>query len=144
MAVLIGPAPSAMVGEQVLGLGTDVVDVERFRRTLARTPHIVERLFTEAEREYARGRRDPVERLAVRFAAKEAVMKALGVGLGEVRFRDIEVERAESGSPGVVLHGDAVTLASARGVAMWKCSLSHSATVALAVVLALGAAEAGS
>jgi holo-[acyl-carrier protein] synthase len=96
-----------------------------------------ERLFTEAERGYADARADPTERYAVRFAAKEAVMKALGVGLGEVQMRDIEVQRADSGAPQIVLHGSAAELAATRGVERWLVTLSHSATVAQAIVVAL-------
>ena len=66
----------------VLGVGIDLVDVDRFRRSLQRTPSMIERMFTEDERTYALAVNDPAERFAVRFAAKEAVMKAMGVGLG--------------------------------------------------------------
>jgi holo-[acyl-carrier protein] synthase len=125
------------VGHRVIGLGTDVVEVERFRRVLARTPRVLDRVFTDHERSYAFARRDPMERLAVRFAAKEAVMKALGVGIGQVRFVDIEVGRGSSGVPSVVLHGSATARAASQGVVGWHVSMSHSATVALAVVLAL-------
>ena len=81
----------------VVGIGTDLVDLDRFREVLARRPGMVERLFTEGEREYAERRGDPLERYAVRFAAKEAVMKALGVGIGAVGWHDIEVERDDDG-----------------------------------------------
>lgn len=120
-----------------LGLGVDAVDLERFRTSLARTPGLVARLFTDAERAYASRRRDPTERLAARFAAKEAVMKALGVGLGAFPFRDVEVARADSGEPALVLRGAAAELAAARGVQRWHVSLTHTATTAIAVVLAL-------
>ena len=96
-----------------------------------------ERLFTEGERSYADARTDPTERYAVRFAAKEAVMKALGVGLGEIQLRDIEVQRADSGAPEIVLHGTAAELAATRGVRRWLVTLSHSDTVAQAIVVAL-------
>jgi len=121
----------------VIGIGNDLVDIDRFRRALERTPKLRERLFTEAERSYADARADPTERYAVRFAAKEAVMKALGVGLGEIQLRDIEVQRAESGAPQIVLHGTAAELAESRGVRRWLVTLSHSETVAQAIVVAL-------
>jgi holo-[acyl-carrier protein] synthase len=123
----------------VIGVGIDAVDVDRFRRTLARQPRLVDRLFTADERAYALRREDPTERLAARFAAKEAVMKALGVGLGAFAFHDVEVERAASGAPSLVLRGSAGALASDRGVWAWKVSLSHTAHLAEAVVIALGA-----
>ena len=121
----------------MIGIGNDLVDIARFRKALERTPSLRERLFTEAERTYADARADPTERYAARFAAKEAVMKALGVGLGEIQMRDIEVQRAESGAPQLVLHGTAAELAAARGVRQWLITLSHSATVAQAIVVAL-------
>ncbi len=83
----------------VIGIGTDLVEVERFRRALARTPRLAERVFTDVERADAGRRRDPTEMLAARFAAKEAVMKALGVGLGRFPLHDVEVVKASSGPP---------------------------------------------
>jgi holo-[acyl-carrier protein] synthase len=124
----------------VVGVGTDLVDVDRFRRALARTPSIVDRVFTSDEWAYAQKRRDPTEPLAVRFAAKEAVLKALGLGLGAVPFREIEVVRAESGEPSLVLHGSAAGEAAARGIGRWMVTLSHTAHLAQAVTLAIAAA----
>lgn len=121
----------------IRGLGTDVVDLDRFRRSLQRTPGIVERVFTDGERAYANRKRDPVERLAARFAVKEATMKALGVGLGAFSFHDVEVVKARSGEPSLRLSGRAAELAAARGVREWNVSISHSALVALAVVIAI-------
>jgi holo-[acyl-carrier protein] synthase len=120
----------------MIGVGTDLVDVDRFRRVLPRTPGIAERLFRPDEREYAETVTDPAERYAVRFAAKEAVMKALGVGLGEIRMIDVEVLRSDSGAPSVHLHGSAAALASGLGVTRWHLSLSHTAQVAQAVAIA--------
>lgn len=120
----------------MIGLGTDLVDVERFRRTLARTPTIVERLFTEGERDYAERAGDPTERYAVRFAAKEAVMKALGVGLGAFDWHDVEVIRSGAGAPSLRITGRAAVLADAAGVTRWAVSLSHTTSMAQAVVVA--------
>ena len=75
----------------MIGVGIDAVEIDRFRLALDRTPRIAERLFSDAERAYTARRRDPTERLAARFAAKEAVMKAMGVGLWKFNFRDVEV-----------------------------------------------------
>jgi holo-[acyl-carrier protein] synthase len=125
----------------VLGVGTDLVDLERFRLVLRRTPSIVDRLFTEGEKRYADARRDPTERYGARFAAKEAVLKAMGLGLGSVGFREIEVVRAESGAPSVVLHGRAARAARERGVAGWLLSISHTATTAHAIAMAMPADE---
>jgi holo-[acyl-carrier protein] synthase len=121
----------------VIGIGSDLVEVDRFRTVVERTPGIVDRVFREGEREYARGRADPAEALAVRFAAKEAVMKALGLGLGGVAMRDIEVVRDGSGAPAVVLHGTAAATAAARGVSRWLLTLSHTKSMAQAVAVAL-------
>jgi len=103
----------------VLGVGVDLCDVDRMRRVLARTPGFVARVFTAGEQAYCREQRDPAERFAARFAAKEAVLKAMGVGLGACAFREIEVVRAESGRPSLALHGSAAGLAEARGIGAW-------------------------
>jgi len=122
----------------VRGIGVDAVDVDRFRRVIERRPALLQRLFTDSEQAYARAGRDPGPRLAARFAAKEAVLKALGVGIGAAGFRDIEVVRAEGGQPGLALWGRAESLAARRGVRRWHVSLTHTDTVAVASVLAEG------
>jgi holo-[acyl-carrier protein] synthase len=120
----------------VRGIGVDAVDVERFRRSLERTPTMRDRLFTVAELEYVRPKVDPVPSLAARFAAREAVMKALGVGLGAFGFHDVWVERAESGEPSLRVTGPALELARAAGVTTWHVSLTHTSLVAIAYVVA--------
>ena len=121
-------------------IGVDVVEVPRMRALLARRPRVAQRLFTPGEMAYAAARGDPTERLAARFAAKEAVMKALGAGFGEVAFREIEVVRAAGGRPTVGLSGRAAVRARQAGVTGWHLSLSHTATTAVAVALATSAA----
>lgn len=121
----------------VVGVGVDLCEVDRLRRTLARTPGFATRVYTDTEREHCGRRRDPAEGLAARFAAKEAVLKALGRGLGACAFRDIEVVRAESGAPSLALHDTAARLAAEHGVTAWHVSLTHTATMAEAVVIAL-------
>ena len=120
------------------GIGIDAVEVDRFRRLLARQPRAATRLFTAGELA-AVGRRgpDPAPRLAARFAAKEAVMKALGVGLGAFAFQDVEVVSAPSGAPSLVLTGGAAALADRLGVGGWRLSLTHTETMAQAVAVAL-------
>ncbi|MDH3754054.1 MAG: holo-ACP synthase [Acidimicrobiia bacterium] len=122
----------------VIGIGTDLVDLERFRNSLVRTPGLRTRLFTAAEQRYSEQRHDPTERYAVRFAAKEAVLKALGVGLGAAAMTDIEVVRDGDGPPELVLHGGAASLATERGVEAWHVSLTHTDTMAHAMVVAVG------
>ena len=120
----------------MIGVGIDLVDVQRFRNVLQRREEISARLFTDNELAYCRSSIDPSERMAARFAAKEAVMKALGVGLGNVRFREIEVTKDSSGRPSLTLHGSAAQLAADTGVRRWHLSLSHTSTVAEALVIA--------
>ena len=119
------------------GIGIDAVEIERFRRVLERQPRVVERLFTEREQAYGGAWRDPAPRLAARFAAKGAVMKALGVGLGAFAFREVEVVSQESGAPSVVLRGAAEALAQRLGVEGWRLSLTHTESLAQAVAVAL-------
>jgi holo-[acyl-carrier protein] synthase len=121
----------------VIGIGTDLVELDRFRLALERTPRIVARVFSDAERAYAMRQKDPTERFAVRFAAKEAVMKAMGVGLWRFPLRDIEVVRAESGVPSVLLHGAAVSIARERGVTEWRLTMTHTEHFAQAIAVAL-------
>ena len=120
------------------GLGIDAVEVDRFRHVLHRTPGVARRLFTDGERAYGARYSDPAPRLAARFAAKEAVMKSLGVGLGAFSFHDVEVVRAPSGAPSVRLSGRAAALAANLGVTGFRLSITHTDRTAEAVVAALG------
>jgi holo-[acyl-carrier protein] synthase len=107
-------------------VGIDLIDIERLERALARRPRLAERLFTDAEREYAATRARPAMHLAARFAAKEAVAKALQ--LDGWSFRDIEVV-GSGGVPRIVLHGDLAD----RGEV--EVSLTHTKTTAAAVAI---------
>ncbi len=120
----------------VIGIGIDLVDIERFRISLQRTPSMRTRLFTESELAYVAPKADPVPSLAARFAAREAVMKSLGLGLGAFGFQEVWVERAESGEPSLVVTGRAKILADEAGIRTWHISLTHSASTAGAYVLA--------
>lgn len=120
----------------MIGIGIDLVDIERFRRSLERTPSMRTRLFTPVELAYVAPKADPVPSLAARFAAREAVMKALGLGLGAFGFQEVWVERADSGAPSLVVVGRALELADAAGVVRWHLSLTHSDLTAAAYVLA--------
>lgn len=121
----------------VVGIGTDLVDIDRFRTVLRRRPSVAERLFTVNERTYAYRAVDPAARLAARFAAKEAALKALGYGLGGMRMADIEVVRDDDGRPEILLHGAARSTAAEHGVSRWLVSLSHTDRLAQATVVAL-------
>jgi len=117
----------------VSGVGIDLLDVERLERALRRRPRLAERLFTDAERDYAASRARPVIHLAARFCAKEAVAKALG--LTGWSFRDVEVV-ATPGAPEVRLSGSAAKRAEELGV-IARVSLTHTETLAGAVALLL-------
>lgn len=121
----------------MIGIGTDLVDIDRFRHALSRTPRLADRVFTPDERAYAERAVDPGPRLAARFAAKEATMKALGVGLGAMAMTEIEVVRADDGRPTLVLHAGARELAERHGVGRWLVTLTHTDHLAQAVVVAL-------
>jgi holo-[acyl-carrier protein] synthase len=123
-------------GDVIVGIGLDLVDIDRFRAALARNPRLADRLFTADERD-VHGDGDPAHRLAARFAAKEALMKALGVGLGAFAFHDAEVRSLSSGQPVFELRGPAARLAAARGVGTAHLTMSHTAKTAAAVVVAL-------
>lgn len=120
----------------MIGIGIDSVELDRFRAVLARRPAVADRLFTTYERESLSGRADPVPGLAARFAAKEAAMKALGVGIGAFAFSDVEIRRTNGGAPALELGGRAAVLASELGVSRWLVSLTHTDQTASAVVLA--------
>lgn len=114
----------------------DTVEVARFREIIERRPGLVERLFTPDEIDYCRSQADSAPSFSVRFAAKEATMKALGVGLGAFAFHDVEVRRSESGAPHLHLTGAASVLAREKSVVSWHISLSHTCSIANAVVIA--------
>ena len=120
----------------IIGIGIDLVDIERFRTSLERTPSMRTRLFTAVELAYVAPKSDPVPSLAARFAAREAVMKSLGLGLGAFGFHEVWVERAESGEPSLAITGRAWDLAAEAGVQRWHLSLTHSASTAGAYVIA--------
>ena len=115
----------------IVGVGVDVCGVDRLESSLRRTPELAERLFTVGER--ARS----TESLAARFAAKEAVAKALGAPAG-LAWHDAEVVSDDSGRPALVLRGSVLAAAEARGATAWHLSLSHDAGIAMAFVVLEG------
>jgi holo-[acyl-carrier protein] synthase len=120
----------------IVGVGIDVVDIERFARMLARTPRLAERLFTEDERDL------PAASLAARFAAKEALAKALGAPVG-LRWTDATVHREGDGRPHLRVVGTVAARAAELGVEHLHVSLSHDAGIASAVVVAEAGTAAG-
>jgi holo-[acyl-carrier protein] synthase len=129
--------PVSAGGPGVIGIGTDLVEVDRFRLALERRPTIEERLFSDAERAYSHRFKDPTKHLAARFGAKEAVMKAMGVGLWKFALRDVEVVKLRTGQPLVQLHDKAAAMAVERGVREWRLTLTHTDSMAMAIALAL-------
>lgn len=126
-------SPEPGTGPPKVMLGTDIVGVERLDRLLAEQPEIAERVFTERELAYCAGRRRRGEHLAARFAAKEAVLKALGTGLGTgMNWTDVEVVNQRDGRPGARLSGEVVAVARRLGVRHIDISLSHIPGLALA------------
>ena len=125
----------------MLATGVDLIEIERVRRGLDRYgPRFSDRFFTAAEQAQCAGR---AASLAGRFAVKEAVGKALGTGIGDVAWKDIEVLNDERGRPRLTLHNAAEALAAAQGLRHWSISLSHTATHAVGMAVAMGgAAEA--
>ncbi len=115
----------------IIGVGIDVVDVARFVETLERTPRLREKLFTPEERDL------PDASLAARFAAKEAIAKALGAP-GDLRWHDATVHRTVGGPPRVELRGTVQARAEELGVRAWHVSISHDAGIASAMVVAEG------
>lgn len=126
---------------RIIGHGIDIVEIERIRAVLdAHGETFLERCFTAAERAYSdRAKRRRLEHYAVRFAAKEAVLKALGTGWRDgIGWRDIEVLRMPSGRPTLLLAGRAQAVATELGAQEWQLSLSHTASYAVASAIATG------
>lgn len=119
----------------IVGVGIDVAEIERFGAALERTPGMAERLFVHRELHLPNGERRGTASLAVRFAAKEALAKALGAPAG-LLWTDAEVVTEDSGQPRLVVTGTVAARAEALGVTSWHVSLSHDAGVASAVVIA--------
>lgn len=120
----------------ILRTGIDLVEISRFAELQEplRT-RFVQRVFTADEIADCRGSN---EKLAGRFAVKEAAAKALGCGIGEVSWQEIEVQKLENGQPQLILHGRAQELAQELGLTQWSISLTHTATQAAAVTVAVG------
>jgi len=124
-----------MVSCVIVAVGIDVVLVERFARALGRTPLLADRLFTDGERYTPSGNPRSPESLAARFAAKEAVAKALGAPAG-LSWHDCEIVTDPDGRPWLTVAGTVATAAVERGINRWHLSLSHDGGIASAMVVA--------
>lgn len=123
------------------GLGVDIVEIERMEQILQRSPSFSTRVFSESEREYCESHHRPAVRYATHFAAKEAVLKALGTGFGEgMGFTDVEVAHDAKGKPIAVLNGRAKEIADSLGVLEIPLSLSRTNSTAVANAIAVTAA----
>jgi holo-[acyl-carrier protein] synthase len=124
----------------IVGVGLDILEVSRMERALSRHGEgFEERVFTESERAYCSGQAFPARAYAVRFAAKEATLKALGTGWSQgLGFQQVEIVRAKNGQPSLKLSGPAAIYAEQRGVRALHVSLTHQAATAAAVVVLEG------
>ncbi|WP_422390379.1 holo-ACP synthase [Arthrobacter sp. N1] len=120
----------------IVGIGVDVVDIERFRKQLERTPALLERLFVPSERLLN------TRSLAARFAAKEAIAKAIGAPVG-MNWQHCTIDVDAMGAPSVVVDGTVADAARARGVETWHLSISHDGGLATAMVVAEGHTPSG-
>lgn len=131
MGMRVPPAPTGAVPRPAAGI--DLIEIERIAHTLERfNQRFLDRVYTVREQRYCRRR---TERLAGRFAAKEAVSKALGIGIRRLRWRDIEILPNSQGKPVVILHEGASTSAQERGILNLEVSITHSKQIAAAVVV---------
>ena len=127
----------------IKGLGVDIVEIGRMREALRRHPRMKERVFSADERAYCDKRNKPEVHYALRFAAKEAVLKALGTGFAGMSFHDVEVVRDAGGRPTPRLHGRAAQVAAETGVVELHLSLSYTHTTAVASAVAITEADRG-
>ncbi len=123
----------------VIGIGVDIVEVQRIERALGGSGSMVTRVFTPAEIEYCEQRQNRAQHFAGRFAAKEAALKALGTGWGEgIRWRDVEVTAEDSGRPILHLHGRARQVSEDRGAKRSLVTITHAEAYAVALVVIEG------
>ncbi|RMG29987.1 MAG: holo-ACP synthase [Bacteroidetes bacterium] len=128
----------------VIGVGIDLIEVERVGRRVQRGEAFKRKVFTPAEIAYCEKQAHPGQHFAARFAAKEAFFKALGTGWsGDMQFYEVEVQHLPSGRPGLLLHGSCRQLAAQMGVTHIHLSLTHLAASAAAVVVLEGEAPPG-
>jgi holo-[acyl-carrier protein] synthase len=121
----------------IIGTGVDVVEIPRFRSIIERLKdRFTDRVFTENEQKFCREHRDPIPHFAARFAAKEALFKAVGTGWAKgVTWLDVEVQREGQDAPTMMLRGEAQRLSAAKGTHRIHLSLSHTEQWAVATVI---------
>lgn len=119
----------------IFGVGTDLVEISRIQHAIEKNPRFLQKVYTEKEICYCQRKKNPWQSFAARFAAKEAVSKAFGTGLGKIGLTDIEVINLPSGQPQVVLYGAAKAFALQHGIERVHISLSHSEVYAIATAI---------
>lgn len=121
----------------IIGIGTDIVEIKRIEEIIDRSKgNFLQRVFTQGEIEYSNSKRRSIQHFAARFAAKEAILKALGIGFRDVTWRDMEIVNNNLGKPEVLLAGNVKEIASQKNIKNWHISLSHSDEKAIAFVIA--------
>ena len=119
----------------IVGIGTDIIEISRIKEAVERNPKFMDKLFTKNEQQYLISRNMRPEYIAGRFAAKEAVVKALGTGFTGFDFKDVEIDRTASGKPIVVLKGKAKQTAQKYGEYKFHLSISHGTDNAIAYAI---------
>jgi len=122
----------------MFGLGMDIIEIKRIEQALTRRPKLEQRLFAKEERDYCWQRPDPFSSFAARFAAKEAVLKAMEEGIGSCALKDIIIRLKPSGAPLICLRENAARLAAEKGIKEIKITLTHSKEYAAATAVAIG------
>lgn len=120
----------------VVGIGIDIVEIERIKAAVSKSPRFMERIFTARERDYFERKKFSPATMAGNFAAKEAVVKALGTGIRDISFAEIEILRDALGKPVVTLGGRLESICKARGIRDVQISISHSKHYAVANAIA--------
>lgn len=120
----------------VFGIGTDIIEIKRVKKAIARNPKFTERLFTKQELEYYKKKKMKAQHIAGGFSAKEAVLKALGTGLSGFRWKDIEILRGSAGNPIVRFGGNVKQFVEDNGIGIIHVTISHSKDFATAAAVA--------
>ena len=124
----------------IIGIGTDIVNIQRIERAVERFgERFINKVFTDKEAIVCKGKKDPSQHLAARFAAKEAVLKSLGTGISNgIGFKDVEVSRMKGKRPEIILHGKGKEMAESLGVKDIHISISHDGGLAVAFAVIEG------
>lgn len=115
-----------------------MVEIRRIQSAIEKNPRFLQKVYTEEEIRYCQRKKNPWQSFAARFAAKEAVSKAMGTGIGKIGLTEVEVVNKPSGQPQIVLHGAAKAFAAEHGIGRVHLSLSHSEAYAIATVIIEG------